>query len=237
MPEIRVPFSGFYCSIWSDNMDHCDESTVSYLTEEHPDLPEDVRLDELLLKHTDYHNAMLKISELYVNELRDYLIREHKLFLFLMFKDMSSPKEYNFQTDRIFADIPDDDVLRLFNYVNKDALTEVCKKQFTSRSGFISFYDADWTTWGDVLTWDHNQLWTLLETIVSGKEFEEWLGEDLWNDVDAAVDASRDWNAILHELKMIEENIPDDGRKYPHSLAHDIKMYVKKFLSDNNYKE
>lgn len=86
----------------------------------------------------------------------------HEFGINLSFDSLVSPREYNFETDRIFATIDEDEVRRLFGEVDPDDLTAIAKERFTSCDGFISFYDPDWRAWGDVLEWDCNQVGTLL---------------------------------------------------------------------------
>lgn len=45
---------------------------------------------------------------------------------------------------------------------NKAALAELARERFTSRDGFISFYDPDVKNWGAFNTWDVNQYGLLL---------------------------------------------------------------------------
>ena len=53
------------------------------------------------------------------------------------------------------------------------ALRHAIKERFTSRSGFISSYPNNLEAWNsDPLTWDHNELGTLLVALLS--EDENW---------------------------------------------------------------
>jgi hypothetical protein len=89
------------------------------------------------------------------------------------FASIDSPKFYNFETDRLFIELPLDEVQRMMREASSAALDQVAGERHTSRSGFISFYSPDWRTWGDVASWDHNQLQTLIETYALSTQGEQ----------------------------------------------------------------
>lgn len=85
----------------------------------------------------------------------------------LQFESMASPREYNFETDRIFCHIPLKTVRALFKASESEnhiSLRAAIRERFTSRSGFISHYSNDLETWLDkhLQEWDHNEIGTLL---------------------------------------------------------------------------
>ena len=94
----------------------------------------------------------------------------------LQFESMKSPREYNFSTDSIYCTISAEDAARLFDTCDKTLLAKIARETFTSRDGFASFYDPDFTKWGDVLTWDHNQLGALIRAHVTEQnpDFDHW---------------------------------------------------------------
>lgn len=95
----------------------------------------------------------------------------------MIFDDLNSPREYNFVTDRIFVNVSIEDVRSAFERVTPLTLTDKAEEMFTSRSGFISFYTPDWTSWGQVEEWDHNQLFCLFTALAEdhfGEEFDSW---------------------------------------------------------------
>lgn len=84
----------------------------------------------------------------------------------LKYESMSSPREYNFTTDRLFAF----GRLQAFRVMlrlarrpeYRDAWRAAVKARHSSYSGFISHYSNDSDSWGeDVRELDHNQLATL----------------------------------------------------------------------------
>jgi len=82
------------------------------------------------------------------------------------FESMDSPRFYNFETDRLFIELPLEEAQRLMRETSTTSLDQVAGERHTSRSGFISFYSPHWRSWGDVGRWDHNQLQTLVEAYV-----------------------------------------------------------------------
>lgn len=119
------------------------------------------------------------------------------------FESMDSPRFYNFETDRLFIELPLDEVQRMMRETSTASLGKAAADRHTSRSGFISFYSPDWRTWGDVASWDHNQLQTLIEAYV----------RDTQGEVEDAqlMDGARE-NGHLEE--WISDNTPGIERLY-----------------------
>lgn len=148
-----VPFSGFYHSWHDEALDHALDTMVSDESGCHPYESIRERMFDLI-PWGDVHAA-------YARKYCAAFAEEYGIDL--KFESMSSPKYYNYETDRIFAHISDNEVRRLFDAVDRDALQALIRRRFTSCSGFISHYPNDLEDWGDVDTWDHNQVGTLVE--------------------------------------------------------------------------
>lgn len=127
-----------------------------------------------------------------------------------VFESMSSPRFYNFETDRVFVLLTRADLARLWRNTDRDIFEKACRDSFTSRSGFISSYSPDWRTWGRLSSWDHNQVGTLVQAFAEteqGGAFdslaevdlmdsaicnggpESWIWENAGPDLKRAVDA------------------------------------------------
>ena len=80
---------------------------------------------------------------------------------------LTSPREYNFETDRIFIDIEKNHAIDFIKYIIKNYKKELEKKikdRFTSRDGFISFYKNSLDLWiYDYSEWDCNMIGTCFE--------------------------------------------------------------------------
>lgn len=152
-----IPFSGFYNSLHDSEIDQTIEQMFSDRdtgSETNPGL------ESALFNNCDFR----KVHTSYAADYCENFAEEFKLPS-LKFESLNSPREYNFATDRIFANIELSDLREALRRVDKSELAKLAREKFTSRSGFISFYNPDVNTWGDLTTWDHNQCGTLLECL------------------------------------------------------------------------
>lgn len=167
--EVNIPFSGFYGTVHEEEINR----TISDLTEHYAEeTSEDVPqwLIDAIYNETEWHDMMIAYAKEYVSAFLDWLELERE------FTIMTSPRFYNFETDRVFAKINRDSLARLWRMVDRETLTEVAKRRFTSRDGFRSHYSPNWKTWGRLSEWDYNQLGTLLlaaAMIKTGGEFSQ----------------------------------------------------------------
>lgn len=164
-------------------------------------------LSDLAYKHSRYGDAYIamakdyvvacnyvfgKVFGLYVDRTRpettlnyttkDFTVKDvtrRVPTLRLAIEEMTSPRKYNFETDRIFARIPTAIVKFLFWGLAREkhsTLARMIKDRFTSCSGFISNYSTDLADWIEdpVSGWDHNQVGTLLLAALEmyGEDFE-----------------------------------------------------------------
>lgn len=196
--EIKIPFPGFYHSIYSEMIDHEESSYAEHHCDDsdgdESQWPEALRIDagdyaQFLFEVTHYDIAYRAIARDYVDafsyqagealgiespesvRVYDWQAGKYKRerrnvnSLRLTWGAMESPREYNFTTDRLFANVPVSVVRKLWAISKADShetLTRVASDRHSSRSGFISFYASNWRDWGPVSDWDHNQLETLL---------------------------------------------------------------------------
>jgi len=130
--SIIIPFQGFYESWYSQAIDQEQENFCEYEVIEQrirADISES-ELNDILYYCADYSQAYLSIAQKYVEYFRDYINEETGENIRLEFETMTSPREYNFTTDRIFCFIHPDDLARIFEEV-KD--TPVFKETIESR--------------------------------------------------------------------------------------------------------
>lgn len=101
------------------------------------------------------------------------------------FESMDSPREYNFATDRVYADIPVSVMRELFKRSKAEkhaTFSAVIKERFTSYDGFSSHYSnhlQDWLS-KPLADWDHNELSTLL---IAGLQLAGMSEEQLRSDI------------------------------------------------------
>lgn len=159
---VQIPFSGFYESIHNSLID--DE--IDYFFDNN------AKLGERLRDSINWHDLLNEYAKGYAESVA------HEFNIKMQFESLTSPKYYNFQTDRIFCEISESEVKRIFSETDKHVLTETAKSMFTSRDGFNSFYDPDCLTWGDITDFDHNQLHCLLVAYINNDDFEWSIMED-----------------------------------------------------------
>lgn len=171
--EIQIPFWGFYESIHDRNLDEAIENAFNYNYE----TQEDVELGD------EFENARwsadINWGKIHKDYAKEYTEEFGELFgLDLKFVELTSPREYNFSTDRIFASIPKEQLAKLRADVEAhEGWAEEVKERFTSRDGFMSFFSADikdeqWTR----EVWEECQYEVLMEFWIEhiSDENEDW---------------------------------------------------------------
>jgi hypothetical protein len=156
--DVFIPFPGFYESWLMEEM----ESIVEYELEEFPS--------------RKWENYKFDFQAAAKEYLESYSFRLQEMFEFegfppflsgFEFKELISPREYNFETDRLLATYlgsPNDLLLVRLATGSMQDLERDIKDQFPSRSGFISFYDdfvGEWRS-KSLEEWDANELSVLL---------------------------------------------------------------------------
>lgn len=195
-----IPFAGFYESMWSQGLERAEEMHLEYLEQE-----EGVAMlasAEAIWKASDYRAMCNYVARKYVDYLNDYIKDEFDLDLDLKFESMQSPREYNFETDRIFCEISDENLRKLRTFVPEDELRLAIKTRFTSRSGFISGYPNNLDDWPALEDWDHNEIGTLFVALLGEGGDWEWDIYENMNEVFyQAFDIGVDWAKFDELLK------------------------------------
>lgn len=269
---VEIPFAGFYESIWSGILDREVEQFCECEAEKQTDesseqfQPEPLRLSEsayfdLVYYSADFSAAHLGIAQDYLSEWDDsaseLLAQVIPGFaLGARWESMTSPREYNFSTDRIFAYIPAQSIAQLFAYsesTGHSALTYVIRSRFTSYDGFHSFYSNQLSDWiekplGD---WDWNELGTLLRACIaqaaaqdrrhdSYREWEEsieWeiyenLSESSWQYLDSAMDwadfeSRRDSEREEKRAAAIESGELEPDKPAPYRCPYTLDLFAQ----------
>ncbi len=166
--ESTIPFCGFYCSFIDDDIYHQIGQQIEWDTDIY-DLNEDEQqvLEDsyLSINRSYFYNEIAKdYTNFYIDALNDRL---EGFNLNAKFNLLTSPREYNFETDRIFIEIERNHALYFIKYIIKNykkELEEKIKERFTSRDGFWSHYKNSLDLWTkDYSEWDHNQIGTCFE--------------------------------------------------------------------------
>ena len=240
---IQIPFSGFYESWYSDELNSVEEREVEYFCEENDDIDKDWLANEMW-RFQDIRKAEVAICPAYVDAFNDHMFETFDLQLGLTFSDMSSPKEYNFTTDRIFAHISEEKALELYQSVGMQLLAKTIKERFTSCDGFISFYSNRLEDWlcKPLSEWDHNELGTLLEALVADdNDFDYNIftrlydGDTFYNAFQESIDWSKLEQAITEHRLIESGECDDDGRVFPVDVT-DPQEYARKYGELNRLK-
>jgi hypothetical protein len=166
--ESTIPFDGFYESFISADIEHQIGQQIEWDSDTF-DLNEDeqqILWDSYLSVNRSYfYNQIAEhYTDLYIDALNERL---EGFTLKATYKFFTSPREYNFSTDRIFIEIEENHAVDFIKYIIKNYKKELEKKiedRFTSRSGFSSFYKNSIDLWPkDYSEWDHNQIGTCFE--------------------------------------------------------------------------
>lgn len=162
-----IPFSGFYESLHSSAID---DSINQEFSDDYGIVNHDIAYRAWDSMH--WGNVRNEYAKEYASNFgHEFGIKS------LSFESMTSPREYNFSTDRIFCEIDYSELCGIIKTFNLKAFADFVRERFTSRDGFISFYPADLAECGKVKSWDHNQCGTALEFYAiqeSGGEFDQW---------------------------------------------------------------
>ena len=157
--KTSVPFSGFYESLHELIFD-------SVLDDEINQLKDKLGRDPIEDFKIDFRGFALAYSKQYCLEFGQYLFLNGNIDfeIDLTFETLTSPREYNFETDRIFATISGSHLLRLFCFLDKSNFAEYLRENFTDESGFVSFYSSDIDNWLEkpLASWDCNEIGALL---------------------------------------------------------------------------
>jgi hypothetical protein len=174
---------------------------------------------ELLFDHCDYGKVYHKVAEFYVEAFDLWAFEELGLpadsFKFSL---MTSPREYNFTTDRLFAHVSNEALSTMFQRSASDdhkTLARVIRARFTSYDGFISHYSNDLEYWlaKPFDEWDYNELGTLLLAFVvlcgiSQEQMREELYELTFSgngEETEAIHAGMDWPAYEKALAELRD--------------------------------
>lgn len=251
--SVCIPFSGFYESLYSSEIDQQEEqwceNEAEYRQAE-DGIPSELHLTareygEELFHCVDYRTVHLAVSQTYAAAFNTVASDALELPLNLKYEAMTSPREYNFETDRIFCDMPLSVARKLFARSRADnhaALTAQIKKRFTSYDGFISGYPNNLESWLDkpLTDWDHNELGTLLLACLdlSGADdlrmdvyyaatdcdgfYHEWESGVDWATLDARVEEIR-----ADKLVELQADAPDYDPPYRCPLTLDLFANIR----------
>ena len=126
--EIYINFGGFYGSVYIKILDSIEETLIN----------EEISDD----KELDY----TKIFDIYSKEIVKFFNNEFKTNV--KFVELSSPRQYNYHTDKIVIDVEEKELKKILRKINRDfelkeEVLESVKRETTSRKDFIPYYDKE----------------------------------------------------------------------------------------------
>lgn len=222
--ETFIPFAGFYDSLYSSELESQEEQEIENYCERQAEegIPPELRLTEedyrnIFDRCRDWRAMCLSMSQSYVDAYNSYINDEFCIDLGLRFKAIDSPREYNFETDRITCDIPAGKVRTLLAQAKRDPdFKETIERRHKSRSGFISFYSADFEEWqgkrhADL---DYNEIQTLLETLFGDNPDKDLavyypVAEHSYQDFESGID----WEKFDSEVAERREELAAEARE------------------------
>lgn len=201
-----IPFSGFYESCHSSELDEVGQREAEYMAERDEETLDASEIADAMYWSADYGVMHRYIAKEYAEYFAHVLGEE--LPLVVRFESMTSPREYNFATDRIFCHISIASVYALAFATSEETLREVIRERFTSRSGFSSFYSNDYEDWAEkpLEDWDHNEVETLLIAAMRDLGMQDDLESDVFERMsgngvyDSAFDHGMNWQALEARL-------------------------------------
>jgi len=180
-------FPGFYHSALDGMLDDEIKQTFYYDDHANSNVPDAIYGGSGVEYVADFSNAHLELAKQYCAAWFEQFNSETGFNLEWEYESYSSPRFYNYETDRLFTYVSDKSILHLFkeSKANKhEKLAEHIATRFTSCSGFISSYPNDLESWLEkpVLEWDHNELGTLLDAVLAihcsesdiERDFDTW---------------------------------------------------------------
>ena len=197
--ESTIPFDGFYESFISADIDHQIGQQIEWDVDTFDlnESEEEILYNNYLSVNTSYFYSQIAedYTNFYIDDLNaklNYAYPNHGFTLKAKYKFFTSPREYNFETDRIFIEIEENHAIDFIKYIIKNykkELEEKIKQRFTSRSGFISSYKNSLDLWiDDYSEWDHNQIGTCFELFDLEEEetnysLRDYLSESIMNNL------------------------------------------------------
>ena len=172
--ESTIPFDGFYNSFISADIEHQMGQQIEWDCDLYDlnESEEEILYNNYLSVNTSYFYSQIAedYTNFYIDNLNaklNYAYPDKGFTLKATYKYFYSPREYNFETDRIFIEIEENHAVAFIEHIVKNYKKELEKRiedRFRSKSGFISFYKNSIDLWTkDFKEWDCNMIGTCFE--------------------------------------------------------------------------
>lgn len=184
--EIQLPFSGFYHSIHDMYIDNHIEYEIEYLESElgYTDEQLDIIKDRFYMM--DYAPIRKAICEHYIQAFNAVFYDEYNIHLDLEYSCLTSPKFYNFETDRLYALIDESIYNEVTALVNSEDFKTMLKDKFKAQSGFMPFQSTlDANENNDTVLFSAELFEQLLseETVINDYQYSDNINEVIANSI------------------------------------------------------
>ena len=178
--KTTINFGGFYNSIHDDNIERACES---FYSDDNGNCNWDIILDKV-----DFKKLRGVYIDLYCDLFSNWLKENYNLAIKFKNISLSSPREYNFETDKILCDITQVENETLIKTMKaKPAFLDWVKDRTKSKSGFISFYDFN-----EVMN-DKNEIFSVYALEYLASEYES-------TDFDTDYDRAYGYDVLYSEM-------------------------------------
>jgi hypothetical protein len=171
---VNIPFHGFYETIHDSQIQGAVYDEVAYqLFEESFDLLDDEQSEKVTDWVWDniHKEEWDKIKLDYCKKFIEAFGQEYDLNS-IELESLTSPREYNFETDRIFANVELSELRDLLDNVSYAGFSDWLYERMMPRDGFIPFYSNNFSEWGHSSNWDANQWGLILEFYTQDDDFD-----------------------------------------------------------------
>jgi hypothetical protein len=163
-------FNGYYDSIWGTDRD--EENEIECINEQRKEKGLDpITWDDCKFNYGDHFNNLSKAIS---REISEWLIKEKYVNKY-KFEKLSSPKQYNYNTDAIYIEysLTKENKKNITKYLLNHRLKfeKYLKDRYTSYDGFFSSYSNNVNDWldNDYFTHEH-KLGAVLDFIIRNED-------------------------------------------------------------------
>jgi hypothetical protein len=167
--KVAIPFSGFYETHHNAVFDDAIEHAFSEL---------DTTLASNLAGRVTDECNWTAVHHAYATEYAERFFQEFLDLKLVGGVELISPREYNFETDRIIVEVSLSDMGELYELAMDRGLAELVHEELAPRSGFVPFHSQDIEDWGPVQEWEPAQAEMILKAM-AGADFDHSAEADL----------------------------------------------------------
>lgn len=151
---VQIPFQGFYGSELEGRLDQ----EVEFILEDNPEFDEVEEINWPVV----FENTAKTYTEIWLAEME----------LEGAFHEMTSPRFYNFETDKVFVDFPPHSLEKIkAKAVESPEFEKFVEETCSSRDGFHSFLPSNLEDWDE--EWESRYYYVALLFIEQQEEVEE----------------------------------------------------------------